>query len=301
MKKILFLTAAFLSTSAMAIEPADVVATEIITTNSDIRQFNGTDFGAVTEAQLKQRLNADVSFKNKFLNVSNSNDRYSMNWGRDGEENYSRLSNVFFNTKSKKIQTRSVTYTNGGLRSATRCEGSSVNSGAIDKEVYCATATKIVCDKVLAAYNKNDDARALAKKGSAEVATKVAECTKTINSYSEILKSFANGFEDNKAVSGAREALVKVENEETKRLLKKLPEGSSLKMNSVNSPASQKDFDQLQEKLTSSVQGLSQIHKMISLCEESIGKFDPNLSQSRTDSSSTSTSSSVSGSAKGNK
>jgi hypothetical protein len=301
MKKIIFITAAFLSTSAMAIAPADVVATEIITTNSDIRQFNGTDFGDLTEAQLKARLNADVSFKNKFLNVSNGKDRYSMSWGREGIENYSRFSNIFFNTKSKKIQTRSVTYTSGGLRSATRCEGSAVNAGFTDKEVYCATATKIVCDKVLAAYNKNDDARALAKKGSAEVAAKVSECTKTINSYSEILKSFANGFEDNKAVSQSREALVKVENEETKRLLKKLPEGGSLEMNSVNSPTSQKDFDQLQEKLTSSVQGLSQIHKMISLCEESIGKFDPNLGQNRADSSSTSSSSSVSGSVKGNK
>lgn len=300
MKKILFITAALLSTSAMAIAP-NVVSEKIITPNFDIRDFNGTDLGAGTEKELIQRLNTDVSFKNKLLNVSSGDDRYSMSWGTEGEENYSRLSKIIFNNKSKKIQTRSVTYTNGGLRSATHCEGSAVNSGVTDKEVYCATATKRVCDKVLAAYNKNDDARALAKKGSAAVAAKVAECTTTINSYSEILKSFANGFEDNKAVSGAREALVKVENEETKRLLKKLPEGSSLKMNSVNSPASQKDFDQLQEKLTSSVQGLSQIHKMISLCEESIGKFDPNLSQSRTDSSSTSTSSSASGSAKGNK
>lgn len=183
----------------------------------------------------------------------------------------------------------SITFDGDYVRSISECRGDrevvphitgKAKYGDSDREItYCVVYTPKVCQKVLNAYNIK--ALTDAKLDSADkMKKKVAECTSIMESYSQILKGFAESETD---LAKEDEKIIDSELEKIRDQVGLVKERTMNRSATNLSLNKSEDFGKLKELLTSSARGLSQISKMVEVCENNLpffndtkySKFDP--------------------------
>ncbi len=177
-----------------------------------------------------------------------------------------RLNQIFYDKSTRKIISSSTTFDGTYLRTSTFCEGTLVDSGLTDKEVFCATASQKVCNKVLEVYEKQSGEK---------FEKNVKACEDTLKGYANILKAFNESMGRNAAIAGAREDILSTEGKETNNLLKRLDGGSLIKMNVINQLKTEDDINRAAQRLTSSIGGLQQISNFVKLCQDNKYNFNP--------------------------
>jgi hypothetical protein len=264
----------------------DLIQSQILLPNSDVKSFDGNGFklkDAALRAAISGYGRVDVNSEKKTLQVSNELMQYKLDWKRQDFENGSdvRMNQAMYLKQENDLRLFSTTYNGDYLRSITHCEGSLVNAGATNKEVYCATATKNVCKEVLEAYRKNDNLRTpgVSAQKSKELAdAKVKSCVETMKGYSEVLKAFHKRHTGNEGVWNNHTKIIKQEEKEMSDMLGAVEGGSRLKMNYVNTLEGD-DFAKVADKLTSSMSGLNQVNSFIGLCNDHQSNFAPDEPQ----------------------
>lgn len=245
--------------------------------------FDGKSFGVTPDQFAKSfsgKTKGEMNLKDKYIKVTKGSDQYLMKWKQQDFENDSdlRINQVIYEKSKKKLTIASSTFNGPYIRTSTFCEGSVINTGLTDKEVYCVTATQKVCRNVLDIYNKNQQIKSSGT-SKAEVEEKVTSCVQTLSSYSDILKAFADSNDDNRGVSRAREYIIKQEDKEVRELLSEISDGSVYKRNYINSFKNTDDINKLSNQLTASMSGFSILSNFINLCQKNINNFDPKQSR----------------------
>lgn len=298
MKKLILSGVVILSSvSAFADERSTLIQSELLLPSSSLGKFDGHDFG-MSEAQLKKDLanygKVEVSLKDRMVQTTNGKVQYRMNWKNEDFENGLdlRLNQVSaikkYNDTTKKTENEITLTTNtfNGkyLRSSTICSGGVVNSDGVkdatgsDKEVYCATATKEVCKRVLDAYKRNDKLRTPGVSGqeSKKAAdAKVESCLKTMDGYAEVLRAFSKTYTGNAGVQANHQTIIDREKKEIDNVLKDVKSGSGWwKSNHINTMTGD-DFEKTANKLTSTMSGLKQVNDFVDVCNSHESDFAP--------------------------
>jgi hypothetical protein len=252
--------------------------------------FDGRGF-ALKDEQLRKALTGpgittEVNTKaaEPYLQISKKNYQYRMMWKRQDFENGLdlRLNQIEVDKELNEIELNSQTFDGLHLRSATQCLGStSKTMGAVGKKtVYCATATKHVCDQVLAAYKANNRLNSSGL-SLAEQSKKTQSCLNTLQGMSEVVSAYAKKSDDNLGIKNARDAIIDQENKEVASMLDHVKTEQLVSYQSINSLKKQEDFGRVATELSSSFLGLRQMNSFIDLCLENKDHFSDKTSAAR--------------------
>ena len=297
MKKLfLSIVVLFAGVSAFAQDRVSLIQSEMLLPVPSLLRFDGHDFG-MTDAQLKKDLasfgKVDVNLKDKSVQTSNGKFEYKMTWKNEEFEHGSDLRlnqisaikkyNSLTKTTENNILLTTNTFNGKYLRSSTICEGAVVNSDGAKsaegaKSVNCATATKEVCKRVLAAYRKNDNLRTpgVPTQESKKAAdAKVNSCLKTMEGYSEVLKAFSQTYTGNAGVEANHKEIVAREKKEIDNVLSTVKSNAGyFSSNHINTMTGD-DFAKTADTLTSTMAGLKQVNDFVDVCNSHEGDFAP--------------------------
>lgn len=181
-----------------------------------------------------------------------------------------RINQVEYDKGRKNIRLRSTTFINEDVRTVTECQGKKIDDSVFgNSESNCVTVTRRICDVVLKKIRNvpKDQAKLTAN----ELKTKVEECGKINEKYSEILKAFTS---TNSGDERAFNNIMAAEKENVKKLVKSaIPSVGFNWVNDLSDVAIYSAVSTISKGNSDMLSTIHEFHRYISLCEQTENRF----------------------------
>lgn len=219
------------------------------------------------------------SFDNnkKTFDSAGATGSYHMTWGTEDIDN----SQVLTVTESRvapvskdvsRVYARSSTFSGDKLRSSTYCFGTSVKDGNTKNELKCATATKLGCQRLLAAYAQEAKKSGTTVASLKDAAVATQYCAATLESYKTMAKALTSGAQSS-SMTKNRDDVGKSDASRVKSLLDKTVNSGLWNTNNVSAVSNSQEAEKMVTDFAASLDGMQVLSAALQVCENAKGDF----------------------------